>query len=65
MRNISKTATYERALLEDVRRAIRDVRAPFACGGTFVGFVATLPVIGIPLCFSPDCEGQEERYGQF
>ena len=29
------------------------------------GFVATLPVIGIPLCFSPDCEGEEERYGRF
>jgi hypothetical protein len=28
-------------------------------------YVATLPVIGIPLCFSPDCEVEEERYGRF
>ena len=32
---------------------------------TFAGFVATLPVMGIPLCCSPDCEGEEERDGRF
>ena len=33
-----------------------------AMGRTPTGFVATLPVMGIPLCFSPDCEVGEGRH---
>ncbi len=36
----------ERALLEDLRHAIHGLRAPFACGGTFV------PEQPVTLCFS-------------
>ncbi len=43
----SGNTKHERALLEDLRHAVHGLRAPFACGGTFV------PEQPVTLCF-PD-----------
>jgi hypothetical protein len=43
----SGNTKHERALLEDLRHAVHGLRAPFACGGTFV------PEQPVTVCF-PD-----------